>query len=95
MPDQIIVLVAEDEELVRLVIAEVLQDEGFEVIEAQDGDEAIRLLDTAGGFDVLFTIAAVRTGPVLVVAIGTTIHRSGWRTAARTLRPCRRTSPRR
>ena len=33
MPDQTFVLVAEDEELVRLVIVQALLDEGFEVME--------------------------------------------------------------
>lgn len=49
------VLLAEDEALIRLVAAEHLRDEGFEVVEAWDGDEAARLLDGPGGFDVLFT----------------------------------------
>jgi hypothetical protein len=34
VPDQILVLVAEDEELVRLVIVTALEDAGFEVLEA-------------------------------------------------------------
>jgi CheY-like chemotaxis protein len=38
MPGQILVLVAEDEELVRLVIVEALEDAGFEVIEAGHAD---------------------------------------------------------
>jgi len=49
------VLLAEDEVLIRLVAAEHLRDEGFEVVEAWDGDEAARLLDGPGRFDVLFT----------------------------------------
>lgn len=49
------VLLVEDEGLIRLVAAEALQDEGFEVIEAWDGDEAARLLSGPGTFDVLFT----------------------------------------
>ena len=49
------VLLVEDEYLIRMMVAEFLQDEGFEVIEAWDGDEAARLLDGACGFDVLFT----------------------------------------
>jgi len=49
------VLLAEDEVLIRLVAAEYLRDEGFEVVEAWDGDEAARLLDGLGRFDVLFT----------------------------------------
>ena len=49
------VLLVEDEHLIRMMVAEFLQDEGFEVTEAWDGDEAARLLDTVRGFDVLFT----------------------------------------
>lgn len=49
------VLLVEDEPLIRLVTAEMLRDEGFEVFEAQHGDEACALLDDANDFDVLFT----------------------------------------
>ena len=38
-----------------MMTCELLQDEGFEVTEARNGDEAARLLDTARRFDVLFT----------------------------------------
>jgi len=49
------VLLVEDEVLIRLVTAEMLRNEGFEVVEAQHGDEARALLDDAEKFDVLFT----------------------------------------
>ncbi len=49
------VLLVEDETLIRLVTAEMLRDEGFEVVEAQHGDEARALLDDPDSFDVLFT----------------------------------------
>lgn len=49
------ILLVEDEGLIRMMTSEFLQDEGFEVTEAWDGDEAARLLDTTNGFDVLFT----------------------------------------
>lgn len=49
------VLLVEDEALIRLTAAEVLQDEGFEVVEAWNGDEAARLLNGPDAFDVLFT----------------------------------------
>ena len=49
------VLYAEDEGLIRRVTAESLRDEGFEVVEAWNGEEAVRLLDGSQRFDVLFT----------------------------------------
>src|SRR3954464_7370981 len=56
MPDQIIVLVVEDEELVRLVIAEVLRDEGFEVMEVEHAEAALAILQVhAARIHVLFT----------------------------------------
>ena len=49
------VLLVEDEGLIRLITTEALQEEGFDVVEAWNGDEAIRLLDGPDGFDVLLT----------------------------------------
>jgi CheY-like chemotaxis protein len=56
MPDQTIVLVAEDEESVRLVIVQALLDEGFEVMEAEHAEAAlIALKSHARCIHVLFT----------------------------------------
>jgi CheY-like chemotaxis protein len=56
MPDQILVLVAEDEELVRLVIVDVLRDAGFEVMEAEHAEAALGTLHIhAARIHVLFT----------------------------------------
>jgi DNA-binding NtrC family response regulator len=49
------VLFVEDDETVRLVASEALRDAGFEVIEAETGDEAIVLLVDPDGIDALFT----------------------------------------
>ena len=49
------VLLVEDEELVRLVISETLSEEGFDVTEACDADQALALLDHAPAFDLLLT----------------------------------------
>jgi CheY-like chemotaxis protein len=48
MPDQTFVLVAEDEELVRLVIVQALRDEGFEVMEVEHA-EALRIIPRSTG----------------------------------------------
>jgi DNA-binding response OmpR family regulator len=56
MPNEkVIVLVVEDEILLREMIADELRDAGFEVLEAADGDSAARLLAADGRIDVLFT----------------------------------------
>jgi two-component system, response regulator PdtaR len=56
MPDQTFVLVAEDEELVRLVIADALRDEGFEVMEVEHAEAALIVLENhARCIHVLFT----------------------------------------
>lgn len=49
------VLLVEDEVLIRLAAAEMLHDEGFEVIEAEDGTQAVKLIDGPDGFDLLLT----------------------------------------
>jgi DNA-binding response OmpR family regulator len=49
------VLLVEDEGVIRLMNAETLRDEGFDVVQAENGDEVISLLDRVDSFDVLFT----------------------------------------
>jgi two-component system, response regulator PdtaR len=56
MPDQILVLVAEDEDLVRLVIVDVLEDAGFEVMQVGHAAAALDILQIhAPRVHVLFT----------------------------------------
>ena len=56
MSDQIFVLVAEDEALVRSVIVEALCEEGFEVMEAEHAEAAIVIMASHGlRIHVLFT----------------------------------------
>lgn len=49
------VLLVEDELSIRMMIAEVLRDEGYVVAEAWDGDEAVRLLNGGDSFDMMCT----------------------------------------
>ena len=50
------VLVVEDEALIRFTIADDLREAGFEVLEAEDADEAIRLLGLHDGIrHLIFT----------------------------------------
>jgi two-component system, response regulator PdtaR len=50
-----LVLVVEDEALVRVAIADDLRDAGFTVLEAGNADEAIRMLNANPSIRVLFT----------------------------------------
>lgn len=52
---RIIVLLVEDEPLVRMFGTDVLEDAGFEVVEAASGDEALRVLESRSDIRVLFT----------------------------------------
>ena len=49
------VLLVEDEFLVRLTLAEALADEGFDVLEAVSGDEALPLIETDDRIVLLLT----------------------------------------
>jgi CheY-like chemotaxis protein len=49
------VLIVEDEPLVRLDAVQSIEDAGFDVIEAADADEAIRILETRSDIRVVFT----------------------------------------
>ena len=49
------ILLVEDEGLVRLTLVETLEDAGYVVTEAINGDEASTLLQGKNGFDVLLT----------------------------------------
>jgi CheY-like chemotaxis protein len=49
------VLVVEDEVLVRTVVAMYLRDCGFQVVEASNADEAIRVLEAGLAVDIVFS----------------------------------------
>lgn len=51
----IAVLVVEDEALIRCLVADCLSESGFEVHEAESGDEALDYLRSGAAVDVLFT----------------------------------------
>ena len=59
-PKQVKVLFAEDEDLVRLMLADVLREEGFLVFEASDAAEAISTLKPMP-VDVVITDLRMRT----------------------------------
>lgn len=49
------ILIVEDQAIVRLELAAQLTDAGYRVLEAQDADEAIRLLDDHAEIEILLT----------------------------------------
>ena len=85
---KIIVLVVEDEPLVRMGIVDHLEESGFTVLEAADADEAIDTLvknldirivftdvDMPGGMDELKLAAAIRTRWPPIKIVVTSGHR--------------------
>jgi CheY-like chemotaxis protein len=50
-----VVLVVEDDAVIRMDTVSMIADAGFEVIEATNADEAIVLLETRGDISVVFT----------------------------------------
>jgi CheY-like chemotaxis protein len=50
-----VVLIVEDEPLVRVGACNMIEDAGFEVIEAASADEAIRILESPSDIRVVFT----------------------------------------
>lgn len=49
------ILIVEDEPLVRLCAVEVLEDTGYQVVEAANADEAIAILESRRDIRVIFT----------------------------------------
>jgi CheY-like chemotaxis protein len=50
-----VVLIVEDEVLIRMLLSEALRQAGYDVIEAADADEAIEVMEIAAGPDILIT----------------------------------------
>ena len=50
-----VILILENEFLVRTTTAEAIRDAGFEVVEAGDADAAIVILESRRGIQVVFT----------------------------------------
>lgn len=49
------ILVVEDEFLIRLTLVEALGDEGYTVLEAENGDDALPMLEDVGSIQLLLT----------------------------------------
>jgi hypothetical protein len=56
-----IVLVVEDEAVVRLLVVETLEDLGYRALEAADGPAALRILQSAQRVDLLVTDIGLQT----------------------------------
>jgi len=50
-----LVLVVEDEVIIRMEAVSMIEDAGYEVVEASNADDAIGLLETRLGIDVIFS----------------------------------------
>jgi CheY-like chemotaxis protein len=68
------VLIVEDEFFVRFTTAEFLRDDGFEVLEAENADEALDILKSGAPVDLLFTDVRM-PGSMDGVALATLVRR--------------------
>jgi len=70
-PVRTVVLVVEDEALIRLNACDMLGDMGFEVVDAADGIEALELLEARRDIDLIFSDCRMprMTGPDLARAV--------------------------
>jgi DNA-binding response OmpR family regulator len=50
-----IILIVEDEFLIRATLVEVLEDEGYEVVAAESGEEALDIIRANGGIALMMT----------------------------------------
>jgi CheY-like chemotaxis protein len=50
-----VVLVVEDNTIIRMGAVDLVQSAGYEALEARDADEAIRILESRGDIDLVFT----------------------------------------
>jgi two-component system cell cycle response regulator CpdR len=79
---QPVVLVVEDEPMIRLVLAEVLAKLGYDVLEASTGEAAQAMLDAGRHIDVLFTDIMLGRGiNGIELAAWTRAHRPATRVA--------------
>ncbi len=71
-PDKVIVLVVEDEPVVRMVAVAIVEDGGFAVLEAGNADEAVILLESRADIRIVFTdidMPGSMDGVALAVAV--------------------------
>jgi CheY-like chemotaxis protein len=59
-----LILVVEDEGLVRMTLVDVLEDAGFKVIEAVHADEALQVLKAVSGIDAVLTDVEMPPGSI-------------------------------
>lgn len=52
---KVVVLIVEDEPIVRMIAVDTAKDAGYEVLEAGNADEAVRILETRVDIRIIFT----------------------------------------
>ena len=69
-----VILVVEDEVLVRMMLADVLDDAGFQVIEAAHADEALRVLEAGLEIHAIMTDVEMPGGSMNGFALARTVR---------------------
>jgi CheY-like chemotaxis protein len=55
MPDKAVILVVDDEPILRMIAVDLVEEAGFEALEAANADEAIHLLESRDGIRLILT----------------------------------------
>jgi CheY-like chemotaxis protein len=63
-PTKQAVLVVEDEPLLRMMAMDLVEDAGFQAVEAADADEAVTILETRTDIRIVFTDIGCRARPL-------------------------------
>ena len=69
----VVVLVVEDEALLRMYVADLLHDAGFDVVEAGNANDALEAMELRGDISVLFTDIQM-PGPLDGVELARKVH---------------------
>ena len=68
-----VVLIVEDEPVLRIMAADMVEEAGFEVVEAADATQAMRILESRSDVNIVFTDVAMPRGMDGVV-LASVIH---------------------
>ncbi len=94
IPQKVLVLVVEDEPLLRMAAVDLVEEAGFEAIEADNADAAIRLLEARADIRIIFTDIDMPAGSMNGLKLAAAVQTAGRRSRSSShqvnTKPCRK-----